>query len=337
MSRRRRGRDVHGVVVLDKPAGMSSNDAVQRVKRLFGARKVGHTGSLDPLATGVLPLCLGEATKFSRFLLDSDKEYRTQVRLGIATASGDADGEVVAERPVEGVTRERIEKALDAFRGEIEQVPSMFSAVKHQGQPLYKLARQGIEVERKARPVTIYRNDLVDFQGDTLVLDIHCSKGTYVRTIAHDLGEALGCGAHVFALRRTMAGPYREDDLLTFEQLECGRRQGRVDDALRPIASTVGQWPPVELNGAPAVLPEAGPAGAGAASADHRLGAALRERGGDDDHCSVRARRAWPLHRRGRDTRRRPRGAATAHQRLAAATGKRCHRRKRTRERKTWR
>ena len=252
MSRRRRGRDVHGVVVLDKPAGMSSNDAVQRVKRLFGARKVGHTGSLDPLATGVLPLCLGEATKFSRFLLDSDKEYRTQVRLGIATASGDADGEVVAERPVEGVTRECIEEALDAFRGEIEQVPSMFSAVKHQGQPLYKLARQGIEVERKARPVTIYRNELVDFQGDTLVLDIHCSKGTYVRTIAHDLGEALGCGAHVFALRRTMAGPYREDDLLTFEQLECGRRQGRVDDALRPIASTVGQWPPVELNGAPA-------------------------------------------------------------------------------------
>lgn len=252
MPRRRRGRDVHGVVVLDKPAGLSSNDAVQRVKRLFGARKVGHTGALDPLATGVLPLCLGEATKFSQFLLDSDKEYRTKVRLGVATDTGDADGQTIAERPVEGVTRPRVEAALDAFRGEIEQVPSMYSAVKHQGQPLYKLARQGIQVERQARPITIYRNDVVDFQGDVLELLIHCSKGTYVRTIAHDLGEALGCGAHVVELRRTMAGPYREDDLLALEDLEARRRDGCIDDSLRPTASTVGQWPRVQLAGAPA-------------------------------------------------------------------------------------
>lgn len=253
MARRRRGRDVHGVIVLDKPAGLSSNDAVQRVKKLFGARKVGHTGSLDPLATGVLPLCLGEATKFSQYLLDSDKKYLTDIRLGVATDSGDADGQVIATRSTAGITRQRIEAALDAFRGDIEQVPSMFSAVKHKGQPLYKLARQGIEVEREARPVSIYRNHLVAFADDALTLDIHCSKGTYVRTIAHDLGEALGCGAHVFALRRTMAGPYGEDDLVTLEDLERLREQTTsLDTLLRPIATTVALWPRISLTGAPA-------------------------------------------------------------------------------------
>ena len=252
MARRRRGRKVDGVIVLDKPKGVSSNDCVQRVKRLFGARKVGHTGSLDPLATGVLPLCLGEATKFSQFLLESDKRYYAQVRLGVATDSGDADGETIAERPVAGLTRRRIERALDAFRGEIEQVPSMFSAVKHHGQPLYKLARQGIEVEREARPVTVYANEIADFAGDALTLDIHCSKGTYVRTIAHDLGEMLGCGAHVFALRRTMAGPYGEADLVAFEQLEERRDAHQLDSLLRPVATAVGQWPQVELGAAPA-------------------------------------------------------------------------------------
>lgn len=252
MARRSRGRDVNGVIVLDKPPGMSSNDAVQRVKRLFFARKVGHTGSLDPLATGVLPLCLGEATKFSQYLLNSDKRYLADVRLGIATDSGDADGEVLRQREVCGVDRARIDAALDAFRGDIEQVPSMFSAVKHHGKPLYKLARQGIEVEREARPVTIYRNDIVAFVGTRLTLDIHCSKGTYVRTIAHDLGEALGCGAHVDALRRTKAGPYSEDDMATLDDIAQARAEHRVDDLLRPVASTVGQWPQVALSGAPA-------------------------------------------------------------------------------------
>lgn len=225
---------------------------MQRVKRAFNARKVGHTGSLDPLATGVLPLCLGDATKFSQYLLNSDKRYLAHVRLGISTDSGDADGEVLQEREVEGIDRSRLERALGAFRGEIEQVPSMFSAVKHHGKPLYKLARQGIEIERDARPVTVYQNDIVAFEGARLSLDIHCSKGTYVRTIAHDLGEALGCGAHVDALRRTQAGPYGEDDLATLDEIETARREHRLDDLLRPVASTVGQWPEVALTGAPA-------------------------------------------------------------------------------------
>lgn len=252
MGRRNRGRDVSGVIVLDKPAGMSSNDAVQRVKRQFAARKVGHTGSLDPLATGVLPLCLGEATKFSQYLLNSDKRYVAEIRLGVSTDSGDAEGEVLEERDPSGIDRACIDAALDAFRGAIEQVPSMFSAVKHHGKPLYKLARQGIEIEREARPITVYTNVIVAFEDARLTLDIHCSKGTYVRTIAHDLGEALGCGAHVDALRRTQAGPYCEADLATFEDIEQAWDEHRLDDLLRPVASTVGQWPEVVLTGAPA-------------------------------------------------------------------------------------
>ncbi len=252
MSRRRRGRDVNGVVVLDKPPGMSSNDAVQRVKRIYSARKVGHTGSLDPLATGVLPLCLGEATKFSQYLLTSDKTYVATLCLGVSTDSGDADGEVLEERALEDISRERIESALDDFRGDIKQVPSMFSAVKHQGQPLYKLARQGIEIEREARPVTVYRNEIVDYAGDRLTLEVHCSKGTYVRTIAHDLGEQLGCGAHVVALRRTTAGPYQEGDLVTLDEMFRMAELDRLDELLQPVATAVGQWPTVELAAAPA-------------------------------------------------------------------------------------
>lgn len=252
MSRRRRGRAVDGVIVLDKPPGISSNAAVQRVKRLFGAQKVGHTGSLDPLATGVLPLCLGHATKFSQYLLDADKRYLTKVRLGVATDSGDADGQVLRRGVCDGITRTAIDDALQAFRGELRQVPSMFSAVKQGGQPLYKLARQGIEVEREARPINVYRNEIVRFEGDELTLDIHCSKGTYVRTIAADLGASLGCGAHVFALRRTMAGPYGEDDLVTLDELACRRAAGNLDAALQPVASAVRHWPALHLTGAPA-------------------------------------------------------------------------------------
>lgn len=252
MARRQRGRDVSGILVLDKPQGLSSNDAVQKAKRLFYARKVGHTGSLDPLATGVLPLCFGEATKFSQYLLTSDKKYWARLQLGVATDSGDADGNVVQRRPVEGVTRERIEQALERFRGEIEQVPSMFSAVKHQGQPLYKLARQGIEIERESRRVTIFSNEIVALEGDELTLSIHCSKGTYVRTIAEELGEALGCGAHVTALRRTAAGPYTEADLVTFETLEAALEQGSLDPFLLPVSSAVGDWPEVRLSDATA-------------------------------------------------------------------------------------
>lgn len=244
---------MNGIMVLDKPSGMSSNEAVQKAKRLFAARKVGHTGSLDPLATGVLPLCFGEATRFSRYLLESDKKYTAGIMLGISTDSGDADGQVIHERPVGRLTKATVDRALEAYRGEIQQVPSMFSAVKHQGQPLYKLARQGIEVERKARSVTVYACVIKEFAGDELTLDIHCSKGTYVRTIVHELGEALGCGAHVTALRRTMAGPFGERDMVTFEMLAASDSESdareRLDARLQPVSSAVRQWPQVTLTG----------------------------------------------------------------------------------------
>lgn len=255
MMRRQRGRDVNGMIVVDKPSGASSNDAVQRAKQLYRAQKVGHTGSLDPLATGVLPLCFGEATKFSQFLLDSDKKYWARIKLGVRTDSGDADGQVLETSPVVGVDAAAVEKVLMHFRGEIDQVPSMFSAIKHQGQPLYKLARRGIEVERKSRRVMIYSNELVAFDGDEFELEIHCSKGTYVRTIAEEIGEALGCGAHVCALRRRQAGPYDEAEMLTFAELERVRDEGgfeALDALLLPVESAVRDWPVVSLNDATA-------------------------------------------------------------------------------------
>ncbi len=224
--RRNRGRSVDGIIVVDKMPGVSSNNILQRVKRVFGAAKAGHTGSLDPLATGVLPVCLGEATKFSRFLLESDKSYRTIVQLGVQTTTGDAEGEVVEERPVR-VTRSDIEAVLAQFRGEIQQVPGMYSALKHNGQPLYKLAREGIEVERPARTVTIHRIELIDFTGTQCVLEVECSKGTYIRTLAEDIGHGLGCLAYVAQLRRIKAGPYEEKDSLTLEQLEGIKNDAR--------------------------------------------------------------------------------------------------------------
>jgi len=248
VGRRARGRDVNGVLVVDKPQGWSSNDAVQRAKRLFNARKVGHTGSLDPLATGVLPLCFGEATKFSQYLLSSDKKYWVRIKLGVATDSGDADGKIIATNDVVGLDLAKIEEALRFFRGEIDQIPSMFSAIKHQGQPLYKLARQGIEIEREARRVTIYSNELKRFEGDELELEMHCSKGTYVRTVAEELGQILGCGAHVIALRRRMAGPYDQSDLVTFAALEAALAdEGTLDGLLQPVSSTVRAWPELKL------------------------------------------------------------------------------------------
>jgi tRNA pseudouridine55 synthase len=248
MTRRRRGREISGILVIDKPPGLTSNDAVQRVKRLFDASKVGHTGALDPLATGVLPLCFGDATRFSQYLLDSDKRYWTRIRLGVATDTGDAEGTIVATRPVGNMDAVALEAALDGFRGEIEQVPSMFSAIKHHGQPLYKLARQGIEVERSSRAVTIHSNTLVALAGEELELEIHCSKGTYVRTLAEDLGSVLGCGAHVVALRRLGAGPYGEADAITIEALEALPDQPARDALLLPVDSVVEGWPEVRLN-----------------------------------------------------------------------------------------
>ncbi len=245
--RSRRGREVNGMIVLDKPQGMSSNEAVQKAKRLFAAQKVGHTGNLDPLATGVLPLCFGEATKFSRYLLASDKGYWVRAKLGIATDSGDVDGKVICRRSAEAIERADLEEALEHFRGEIKQVPSMFSALKHKGQPLYKLARQGIEIEREARDAIIYSNKLTVFGGELFELEIQCSKGTYVRTIVDDLGKRLGCGAHVTALRRRRAGPFDETDLVEFDVLERGREAGSLDPFLLPTSSAVRHWPQVLL------------------------------------------------------------------------------------------
>ncbi len=263
MGRRHKGRSVDGIVLLDKAGGASSNRVLQQVKRLYGAAKAGHTGALDPLATGLLPICLGEATKFSQFLLDSDKRYLTTAKLGIRTDSSDADGAVIEERAVENVSAERINALLEAhFRGEITQVPSMYSALKHQGQPLYKLARKGIKVEVKPRQVMIYSIELLAFRGDELDLDIRASKGTYVRSIVEDLGLLLGCGAHVKVLRRVECGPYRADQMLTLAQLEAiadhgaenateeheQASQAALDDVLLAPWSAVDQLPKVTLS-----------------------------------------------------------------------------------------
>ncbi|MBO6703040.1 MAG: tRNA pseudouridine(55) synthase TruB [Pseudomonadales bacterium] len=247
--RRRKGRNISGILLLDKPMGITSNAALQQVKRLFNACKAGHTGSLDPLATGVLPLCFGEATKFSQFLLDADKHYRARVRLGVTTDSGDADGKVLETKPVPEITDEALEQALDNYRGEITQVPSMFSALKVDGQPLYKLARQGVEVEREARPVTIYELEVQDRSGDELTLDVRCSKGTYVRTLAEDIGRELGCGAHVAGLRRLAAGPFKIEETVSIQQLEelMSEDRSNMDAKLQPVGAAVKDWPAVEL------------------------------------------------------------------------------------------
>jgi tRNA pseudouridine55 synthase len=219
--RKSRGRAVDGVFLLNKPPGISSNSALQRVRRTYGAAKGGHTGALDPLATGMLPICLGEATKFSQHLLDSDKRYITTAKLGIRTNSSDADGEIIEEKPVPtDLTPEQIEKFLvEHFSGEIEQVPSMFSALKHQGQPLYKLARQGIKVEVKPRQVTIHEIKMTAFRGDEIDLEVFCSKGTYIRSIVEDLGLMIGCGAHVKMLHRLDVGAFTADQMMTLDEL----------------------------------------------------------------------------------------------------------------------
>ncbi len=254
MALRRRGRPVDGILVLDKPAGLSSNQALQQAKRLYAAAKAGHTGSLDPLATGVLPLCFGEATKFSQFLLDADKAYESTLVLGVATATGDADGEPVSSADAAGLSAGAVEAALERFRGEIEQVPSMYSAIKQGGQPLYKLAREGREVERQARSVVIHRLELRAFRpGARAEAEIYleCSKGTYVRTIAEDLGRALGCGAHVARLRRTKAGPFGIADSVSLDTLEALKGDGRLaemDALLLPAQAALNGLPVVRLS-----------------------------------------------------------------------------------------
>lgn len=249
MSRRRKGRDVNGILVIDKPIGVSSNGALQQVKRLYGAAKAGHTGALDPLATGVLPLCFGEATKFSQLMLDSDKAYVATARLGVRTETGDAEGEVVATKPVpESLAAELIEPVLEQFRGDIQQVPSMYSALKHKGRPLYEYARQGIEIERPARPVTIYELHLLAVRDNELDLAVTCTKGTYIRSLVEDIGEMLGCGAHVTALRRTLASGFTLDDVHTIESLEDIREAGdSLDGLLLEPDAALTMFPELEL------------------------------------------------------------------------------------------
>ena len=247
MAKRRKGRQIDGVLLLDKPYEMSSNSALQATKRIYFANKAGHTGALDPLATGMLPICFGEGTKFSQFLLDIDKTYIVTAKLGIRTTTSDADGEIVAEKPV-NVTDAELLPALDSFRGDSKQVPSMYSALKHKGQPLYKYAREGITIEREARDITVFRLDLLRFEDDEVDLEIHVSKGTYIRTIIDDLGELLGCGAHVSMLRRTAVGNYPIDKMVTMEHLETllndAKEQGIspsevLDPLLLPMDSAV--------------------------------------------------------------------------------------------------
>ena len=247
---RKRGRDIDGVFLLDKPQGMSSNDIMQKVKRLFQANKAGHTGALDPLATGMLPICLGEATKFSQFLLDADKRYQVIAKLGERTDTSDADGQVVQTREVK-VDEQQILAALPQFRGEIMQVPTMFSALKHNGRPLYEYARQGIVIEREARPITIFELLFIDYQAPYLTLEVHCSKGTYIRTLVDDLGEALGCGAHVTMLRRVAVADYPRDKMMSWETLQQLAEQNdlaQLDALLLPTDSAVSKLPALQLN-----------------------------------------------------------------------------------------
>ena len=252
--RRNRGRPVNGIFLLNKPKGLSSNQALQRVKNLFAANKAGHTGSLDPLATGVLPICLGEATKFSQFLLDSDKHYRSTFTLGVSTDTGDCDGDVREEKDASTITQGQVLSAIEAFKGDIQQVPSMYSALKYNGQPLYKLARQGIVVEREARDITVFKYDVLDFRsGEKAELDVevHVSKGTYVRSLAEDLGAALGCGAHVSSLHRHVAGPFLDKETMTLESLEQQREtmeSESLDRFLKPMDIAVADRMAVELS-----------------------------------------------------------------------------------------
>ncbi len=244
-------REVHGVLLLDKPLGLSSNDALVRAKRLLRALKAGHTGTLDPLATGLLPLCFGEATKFSQDLLDADKTYDATVRLGATTTTGDAEGEIVAQRPV-ACDRAALEQALARFTGEIEQVPPMYSALKKDGKPLYEYARAGQTVERASRRVTIHAIALLECglpQAPTFVMRVTCSKGTYIRTLAEDIGEALGCGAHLTGLRRIAVGDLTLDGAVTLEQIDA-RDDAERPGMLAPVDALLQRCPPVHLDAA---------------------------------------------------------------------------------------
>ncbi|MDZ7851853.1 MAG: tRNA pseudouridine(55) synthase TruB [Halomonas sp.] len=248
MARRRRGVPVNGVLLLDKPKGLSSNHALQRTRRLFQAQKAGHTGTLDPMATGLLPVCFGEATKFSAHLLEADKVYRTRVELGAITDSGDAEGDVVERREVPRLTEADVEGVLEGFCGEIDQVPPMYSALKHQGRKLYELAREGKSIERAARRVTVYDARLLVLADTAFELEVRVSKGTYIRTLAEDIGQVLGCGAHISALRRLATGPFTSEGMLTLEALEAQADQADREAVLLPVDVLVDHLSRLEID-----------------------------------------------------------------------------------------
>lgn len=243
-------RNISGILLLDKPVGLTSNEALQIVKKLFNANKAGHTGSLDPNASGMLPICFGEATKFSQFLLEANKHYLVTGKLGEITASGDNESPVIVTRPVKDIDREAFVKILPQFRGKILQLPPMYSAIKYQGQPLYKLARQGIEVERTRREINIYTLELLELADNLAKFVIFCSKGTYVRTLIVDIGEVLGCGAHVVELRRLSVGPYKESQMIPLNNLREAAAKNdckALDRFLLPIESILQDMPEVTL------------------------------------------------------------------------------------------
>ncbi len=245
-------RIVDGILLLDKPLEVSSNGILQRVRWLYQAEKAGHTGALDPLASGLLPICFGEATKFSQFLLDTDKTYEVSARFGVRTDTSDAAGEIISEKPV-SFDLAQLQQAVEKMRGPQLQVPTMFSALKYQGQPLYKYARQGITVPRDARPINIFRFDLLDFDGQDARFIVHCSKGTYIRTLIDDLGETLGSGAYVTALRRTQVGPFQASQMLTDEflaPLNQAQDWTGLDALLLPMDYALAGLPRLSLDAA---------------------------------------------------------------------------------------
>lgn len=248
--RNKKGRNITGIIIIDKPTGRSSNHVLQQVKRMFDAKKAGHTGSLDPLATGVLPICLGEATKLSTYLLDGDKRYHVTCQLGVVTDSGDADGTILEQLKIPILTEDSLLNVIEKFKGEQEQVPPMYSALKHKGQPLYKFARQGIEIDRKSRNITIYDIALISFGKESFTLDVRCSKGTYIRTLVEDISHALETGGHVTMLRRVESAGYDIDKAVSIPELESLVEQGlsTLDNCLLPSENALPDWPSVVVD-----------------------------------------------------------------------------------------
>ena len=251
MTPRPRKRVVNGIVLLDKPTGVTSNSALQRLKYLFDAAKAGHTGSLDPLATGVLPICFGEATKVAGYLLDSDKGYIAEARFGATSSTGDSEGELTVVNDKPSVSEAEVRQVLNRFLGHQQQIPPMYSALRKNGKRLYEFARAGETVEREARDITIYQLDLLEYRSDGIVVDVRCSKGTYIRTLLEDIGDALGVGAYLVALRRTSVGSFaRELKLWTFDECESLQQHSvnGLDQCLLPIDAAISHWPTIDLN-----------------------------------------------------------------------------------------